>query len=88
MFPFSRPSPPQETKEAIENGHVIKKSILAKVTKPRLPRSASSNSSLALSADDKPLNGSADREDSCLEHIEVLIIKLANTEEHDYVGKW
>ncbi|KOB67950.1 putative GTPase activating protein and VPS9 domains 1 isoform 1 [Operophtera brumata] len=62
-----------------------KYSILAKVPKPRLPRSASSNSSLALSAEDKPLNGGVDKDDSCLEHIEVLIIKLANAEEHDYV---
>lgn len=57
------------------------------MSKPRLPRSASSNSSLALSADDKPLNGNADKDDSPLEHLEVLVIKLANAEEHDFVGK-
>ncbi|XP_013144515.1 PREDICTED: GTPase-activating protein and VPS9 domain-containing protein 1 isoform X2 [Papilio polytes] len=68
-----------EPKDTVsENGHSSKRGILAKVSKPRLPRSASSSSSL----EDKALNG--DRED--LEVPEVLVIKLANTEESDYVG--
>ncbi|KAJ2946692.1 hypothetical protein O0L34_g12751 [Tuta absoluta] len=51
-----------------------------------LPRSGSSNSnsSLALSDSDKPVNGSTDSETS--EQNEVLIIKLASLEEQDYVG--
>ncbi|KAJ2946691.1 hypothetical protein O0L34_g12751 [Tuta absoluta] len=83
-----RQSPSSETKENhLENGHTNKKSILAKVPKPRLPRSGSSNSnsSLALSDSDKPVNGSTDSETS--EQNEVLIIKLASLEEQDYVGK-
>ncbi|KAJ8734506.1 hypothetical protein PYW08_013756 [Mythimna loreyi] len=83
-----RQSAPTESKDMpspIENGHSNKKSILAKVQRPRLPRSASSNSSLASAADDKPMNGSA-KEDASVEHMEVLVIKLANVEEHDYVG--
>lgn len=62
-----------------ENGHGSKRGILAKVPKPRLPRSASSGSSL----EEKAANG--DREE--LEQPEVLVIKLANVEESDYVGK-
>ncbi|XP_049886580.1 GTPase-activating protein and VPS9 domain-containing protein 1 [Pectinophora gossypiella] len=79
-----RPSPSSETKESIENGHTPKKSILAKVPKPRLPRSGSSNSTSSQS-DDKPVNGS-DKDDITPEQEEVLIIKLASLEEHDYVG--
>ena len=70
----------------MENGHSNKKSILSKVQRPRLPRSASSNSSLASAGEDKPVNGST-REDGCVEHLDVLVIKLANAEEHDYVGE-
>ncbi|CAB3221593.1 unnamed protein product [Arctia plantaginis] len=82
-----RQSSPTESKEPspIENGHSSKKSILAKVHKPRLPRSASSNSSLAAVADDRPVNGTS-KDDSSLEQLDVLVIKLANVEEHDYVG--
>nr|XP_049698400.1 GTPase-activating protein and VPS9 domain-containing protein 1 [Helicoverpa armigera] len=83
-----RQSTPTESKDPspVENGHSNKKSILAKVQRPRLPRSASSNSSLASSGDDKPVNGSGSKEDSQVEQLEVLVIKLANVEEHDYVG--
>ncbi|KAH9629601.1 hypothetical protein HF086_002537 [Spodoptera exigua] len=44
-----RPTSPPESKDPspVENGHSSKRSILAKVQRPRLPRSASSNSSLA-----------------------------------------
>lgn len=84
-----RQSSPPESKEPspIENGHSSKKSILAKVPKPRLPRSASSNSSLAIVADDRPVNGNS-KDDSSLEPLDVLVIKLANVEEHDYVGEY
>ncbi|XP_026323784.1 GTPase-activating protein and VPS9 domain-containing protein 1 isoform X2 [Hyposmocoma kahamanoa] len=80
-----RQSPQSETKDnPVENGH-SKKSILAKVPKPRLPRTGSANSNLSMhSNEDKPLNGSAEKDD--LEHIEVLIIKLANIEDHEYIG--
>ncbi|XP_026728806.1 GTPase-activating protein and VPS9 domain-containing protein 1 [Trichoplusia ni] len=83
-----RQSSPTESKDLspVENGHSNKKSILAKVPKPRLPRSASSNSSLAAALEDKTLYGSNGKEESTLEHMEVLVIKLANVEEHDYVG--
>ncbi|XP_068628780.1 receptor-mediated endocytosis protein 6 homolog [Battus philenor] len=68
-----------EPKDTVsENGYSSKRGILAKVPKPRLPRSASSSSSL----EEKAVNG--DKEE--LEPPEVLVIKLANTEESDYVG--
>ncbi|CAH0747703.1 unnamed protein product [Diatraea saccharalis] len=74
---------PTEPREPItENGH-NKRSILAKVPKPRLPRSSSA---VALSADDKPVNGTVERQDVVLDHPEVMIIKLPNAEENDYVG--
>ncbi|XP_022824014.1 receptor-mediated endocytosis protein 6 homolog [Spodoptera litura] len=86
-FSKYRPTTPPECKDPspIENGHSSKKSILAKVQRPRLPRSASSNSSLASAGDDKPVNGTC-KEDGTQEHVEVLIIKLANVEEQDYIG--
>lgn len=82
-----RPTTPPESKDPspVENGHSSKKSILAKVQRPRLPRSASSNSSLASAGDDKPVNGTC-KEDGAQEHVEVLVIKLANVEEQDYIG--
>lgn len=82
-----RQSSPIEPKELspIENGLSSKKSILSKVSKPRLPRSASSNSSLAAVGDDRPVNGGC-KEEANLEQLDVLVIKLANVEEHDYVG--
>ncbi|XP_075989384.1 GTPase activating protein and VPS9 domains 1 isoform X2 [Anticarsia gemmatalis] len=82
-----RQSSPTEPKEPspVENGHSTKKSILAKVPKPRLPRSASSNSSLAASSDDRSLNGSS-KDEGHLEQLDVLVIKLANVEDNDYVG--
>lgn len=78
---------PTEPKESspLENGPSSKKSILAKVPKPRLPRSASSNSSLAAVGDDRSVNGSC-KDDGTYEQLDVLVIKLANVEEHDYVG--
>ncbi|CAK1548070.1 unnamed protein product [Leptosia nina] len=47
-----------------------RRGILSKVPKPRLPRS----------------NGSDEKQDSHLEPLEVLLIKLTNIEEQDYVG--
>ncbi|KAL0850566.1 hypothetical protein ABMA28_012338 [Loxostege sticticalis] len=75
-------SPPEPKEPITENGH-SKRGILAKVPKPRLPRSSSA---AALTTDSTPVNGSVDKDDSSLEHPEVLIIRLANVEEHDYVG--
>ncbi|XP_028029736.1 receptor-mediated endocytosis protein 6 homolog [Bombyx mandarina] len=72
---------PLEAKDTLENGHP-KKGILAKVPKPRLPRSGSSNSSLA---DERSTNGSCDREEVG-DGPEVWMIRLANTEEHEYIG--
>ncbi|KAF9413813.1 hypothetical protein HW555_008081 [Spodoptera exigua] len=82
-----RPTSPPESKDPspVENGHSSKRSILAKVQRPRLPRSASSNSSLASASEDKPVNGNC-KEDGSQEHVEVLVIKLANVEEQDYIG--
>ncbi|CAH2068212.1 unnamed protein product, partial [Iphiclides podalirius] len=71
---------PTESKDTVsENGHGLKRGILAKVPKPRLPRSASSGSALHEGA-----NG--ERDEAGAEQPEVLLIKLANTEESDYVG--
>ncbi|XP_037300253.1 receptor-mediated endocytosis protein 6 homolog isoform X2 [Manduca sexta] len=84
MPDFTKYKPSEPKDPPIENGHT-KKSILAKVPKARMYRSGSSNSSLS-AAEDKPVNGTGDREESTLESPEVLIIKLANVEEHDYVG--
>ncbi|XP_050355845.1 receptor-mediated endocytosis protein 6 homolog isoform X2 [Nymphalis io] len=62
-------SSPTDTKDTLsENGH-SKRGILSKVSKPRLPRSISSDERVA--ERDEP---------------EVLVIKLANVDEQDYVG--
>ncbi|XP_052758791.1 GTPase-activating protein and VPS9 domain-containing protein 1 [Galleria mellonella] len=85
---YRQTSPSENKENAIDNGqngHSTKRGILAKVGKPRLPRSASASSALSQTSDDKPVNGSVDKEDG-LDHNEVLVIKLANVEEHDYVG--
>ncbi|KAM3957015.1 GTPase activating protein and VPS9 domains 1 [Aphomia sociella] len=76
----------ENTIENVQNGHSSKRGILAKVSKPRMPRSVSASSAISQNGDDKPVNGSVDREDASLDHPEVLVIKLANVEEYDYVG--
>ncbi|GBP08296.1 GTPase-activating protein and VPS9 domain-containing protein 1 [Eumeta japonica] len=78
-----------ETKDNHENGSLSKRSLLAKVPKPRLPRSASSGSANALigsTIDEKHVNGDLRKDEISYENPEVLIIKLANVAEHDYVG--
>ncbi|XP_063374056.1 receptor-mediated endocytosis protein 6 homolog [Cydia amplana] len=63
-----RQSPPQPADAA----ETQKKSILAKVPKPRLPRSGSSNTSLATETSEPEL--------------EVYVIQMARQDESDYVG--
>lgn len=76
-----------ENKETDYQSH--KRSILSKVSKPRLPRSMSSNSALAStsqSVEEKPpVNGDGAPEQH-QENLEVLVIKLANVGVNDYVG--
>ncbi|KAJ0180917.1 hypothetical protein K1T71_003002 [Dendrolimus kikuchii] len=81
-FTKYRQSPQSDGKDT-DNGP-LKKSILAKVPKPRLPRSGSNAS--ALSTDERQVNGNGNVEREDPEQPEVWVIKLANVEEHDYVG--
>ncbi|CAH0691079.1 unnamed protein product [Chilo suppressalis] len=76
---------PSEPKEAIIENGPNKRGILAKVPKPRLPRSSSS-SAVTGAMEDRPVNGNAEKQDGSLDHPEVMIIKLPNAEDSDYVG--